>query len=77
MRHSWETCRVGSMEGHYDTIAIIASIAGMGTALALLLVPGQREMRRDIANLRERMARLEGAVDLLTKFLIDRERKAT
>ena len=33
-------------------------------------------MRRDIADLRERMARMEGAVDLLTKFLIDRERSA-
>ncbi len=27
----------------------------------------------DVANLRERMARLEGAVDLLTAVLIDRE----
>lgn len=29
-----------------------------------------------VTDLRERMARLEGAVDLLTKFLIDRERTA-
>ena len=32
-------------------------------------------MRRDIADLRERMARMEWAVDLLTGFLIDRERQ--
>ncbi len=31
-------------------------------------------LQRDFASLRERLARLEGAVDLLTKFLIDRER---
>ncbi len=30
-------------------------------------------LHRDVANLRERMARLEGAVDLLTRVLIDRE----
>ena len=43
-------------------------------------VSGSRSLRssatclhRDVANLRERMARLEGAADLLTKFPIDRE----
>ena len=30
-------------------------------------------LRRDIAGLREQMARLEGSVDALTKLLIDRE----
>ena len=34
-------------------------------------------LRRDMAGLHERMARLEGSVDVLTKFLIDRERKPT
>ena len=30
-------------------------------------------LHRDVADLRERMSRLEGTVDLLAKFLIDRE----
>ena len=34
-------------------------------------------MDRRISDLGERMARLEGAVDLLTKFLIDREHGRT
>ena len=34
-------------------------------------------LHRDVADLRERMSRLEGTVDLLTKFLIDRERQRT
>ena len=33
-------------------------------------------LEEHVADLRERMARLEGALDLLTKFLIDRERPA-
>ena len=36
-----------------------------------------RAMDRRISDLGERMARLEGAVDLLTKFLIDREHGRT
>ena len=50
-----------------DTVAIIVAIIGTGTALALLIVPGLREMRRDISDLRERMARLEGLFDGFTK----------
>ncbi len=34
-------------------------------------------LHRDVADLRERMSRLEGTVDLLAKFLIDREHKKT
>ena len=33
------------------------------------------EIRADVADLRERMARLEGAVGVLTEFLVDRERR--
>ena len=32
-------------------------------------------LHRDVADLRERMSRLEGTVDLLAKFLIDREQR--
>ena len=31
-------------------------------------------LHRDVADVRERLARLEGTVDVLAKFLIDRER---
>ena len=34
-------------------------------------------LHRDVADLRERMARLEGTVDLLARVLIDREQKKT
>ena len=50
-----------------DTITIVVAIIGTGVALGLLIVPSQRELRRDIAgihldvaNLRESTARLEG-----------------
>ena len=59
----------------------IVTMLGVGATLALVILPSlhsmRRDMRRDIADLREHMARMEGAVDLLTKFLIDRERSAT
>ena len=32
-------------------------------------------LHRDVADLRERMSLLEGTVDLLAKFLIDREQQ--
>ena len=60
-----------------ETIAII----GTGIALAAAIIPGQYAIHREIgsihrgiSDLRERIARLEGAVELLTRFLIDRER---
>ena len=31
-------------------------------------------LHRDIANVRERLAKFEGAMEILTKLLIDRER---
>ena len=44
------------MELTQETISLLL----VGVALAGLIIAGQREMRRDIADLRERMARLEG-----------------
>lgn len=65
-----------------DTLAIVASVVGTGIALWRInkaemnrLHADIGEVRNDISGLRERMARLEGAVDLLSKFLIDRERR--
>lgn len=37
--------------------------------------PSEVNLHRDVAALRERMAKLEGSMDILTKFLIDRERE--
>jgi len=50
-----------------DTITIILAILGTGAALAFVLVPGQRDLKRSISDLRERMARLEGLSDGYTK----------
>ena len=61
-----------------DTIAIIASIvvsiAGAGIALAAVIIRAQHathrdigEVRRDVADLRERMARLEGLFEGFTR----------
>ena len=41
-------------------ILVLVAIFGTGITLALLLVPGQRELQRQVSDLRERMARLEG-----------------
>lgn len=47
-----------------STIAIIVSVvavgATLGIGLATLIVPSLRDLRRDVADLRERMARIEG-----------------
>ena len=62
-----------------EMIAIIA----VGIALAGVLMPGQWALRRDMAEVRERLARLEGAVDVLTRnvdtltrHMLERERPA-
>ena len=59
------------------------AIIGAAIMLAAAILPGQYAMRRDIADmhrdvgdLRERMAKLEGTVDVLSKFLIDREQRS-
>ena len=68
-----------------ETLGFI-NLAGIAAAaLFIWRVMARMEDRLDkrigrveehVADLRERMARLEGAVDLLAKFLIDRERAA-
>ncbi len=45
----------------------IWTILGTGIALALAILPGQHALRRDVGDLRERMARLEGLFEGFTK----------
>ena len=52
----------------------LIAIIGAAIALAAVILPGQHAMRRDIADLREWMARLEGTVQVLSQVLVDRER---
>ena len=49
------------------TLTILVAILGTGIGLALAIVPGQRGLRRDVADLRERMARLEGLFEGFTR----------
>ena len=55
----------------------LIAIIGAAIALAAVILPGQSAMRRDIADLRERMARLEGTVQVLIQVLVERERPST
>ena len=57
-----------------DTITIVIAIIGTGIVLGVLIVPILREIRgdiggthRDFADLRERMARIEGLFDGFTR----------
>ena len=45
----------------------LIAIIGAAIALAAAILPGQYAMRRDIADLRERMARLEGLFEGFTR----------
>ena len=54
--------------------AEIITMLGVGATLALVILPSLHGVRRDIADLRGCMARMEAAVDLLTEFVMDRER---
>ena len=50
-----------------DTITIVVAIIGTGIALGVLIVPSLRDLHRDVADLRERMARLEGLFEGFTR----------
>ena len=56
-----------------ELIAILITILGAAIALAAVILPGQHAMRRDIADLRERMARLEGLFEGLFEGFTRRE----
>ena len=50
--------------------AVITSAVGLGTlilTIGVLILNGQRGMARDVVDLRERMARLEGLFEGFTK----------
>lgn len=49
-----------------ELITIVGAILGTGIALAGLILPSPNAMRRDIGDLRERMARLEGLFEGFT-----------
>ena len=61
-----ETIAIGAVGA-----TLLVALVGLG-ALLRADVAG---IRADVADVRERMARLEGAVGLLTEFLVDRERR--
>ena len=48
-------------------IYLFVAIFGTGIALAGLILPDLRSMKRDIADLRERMAHLEGLFEGFTR----------
>ena len=50
-----------------DTIAIVVAVIGTGIVLAGPIVPGLRELRSDVADPREGMARLEGLFEGFTR----------
>ncbi len=50
----------------YD-VYILLAIIGTGVSLAGLILPDLRAMKRDIGDLRERMARLEGLFEGFTR----------
>ena len=63
---------------HWQTAAMtpeMLTIIGTGIALALLIVPGQRAMQRDIAQMRERIAKLEGLLEGLRDSITGRSRQ--
>ena len=49
-----------------ELITIVGAILGTDIALAGLILPSPNAMRRDIGDLRERMARLEGLFEGFT-----------
>lgn len=51
---------------NYEAIAIIVTILATGSGLAALILPNLSRIHRDIADLRERMARLEGLFEGFT-----------
>ena len=48
-------------------VSVVAVGATLGIGLATLIVPSLRDLRRDVADLRGRMARLEGLFEGFTR----------
>ena len=58
-------------------VYILLAIIGTGVSLAGLILPDLRAMKRDVGNLRERMARLEGLFEGFTRRDDNRESAPT
>ena len=72
-----ETIAIGAVGA-----TLLVALVGLGALLRADVAELRTEMRADVAEIRadvadvrERMARLEGAVGVLTEFLVDRERR--
>ena len=72
-----ETIAIGAVGA-----TLLVALVGLGALLRADVAELRTEVRADVAGIRadvadvrERMARLEGAVGLLTEFLVDRERR--
>lgn len=50
---------------NYELITIVFTIVGTGIAMTGLIIPRLSKIDNHIADLRERMARLEGSIDVL------------
>ncbi len=50
---------------NYELITIVFTIVGTGIAMTGLIIPRLSKIDYHIADLRERMARLEGSIDVL------------
>ena len=58
------------MSADTSTIIIVLTIIGTATAFAVVIMPGLRDLRRELHALGERVARLESAVDGLLRMNI-------
>lgn len=58
------------MSADTSTIIIVLTIIGTGAALALAILPGLRDLRRELHTLGERVSRLESAVEGLLRLNI-------
>ena len=72
-----ETIAIGAVGA-----TLLVALVGLGALLRADVAELRTEIRADVAGIRadvadvrERMARLEGAVGVLTEFLVDRERR--
>ena len=59
--------RAGLIEGRKRSPAMSPELIAAAIVLAAVILPGQHAMRRDVADLRKRMGRLEGLFDGFTR----------
>ena len=49
---------------------ILIAIVGVGIALGVAIIPGLRELRCDVKDMGERIARLEGKVEVISSAVL-------